>query len=78
MADEEQDSTEDSPTKASKLDVSRTVGPRRDPPEELAEEPLGDLAGHNPSSDLGTGDRVLPPESPKSEKKDESETATPQ
>ncbi|MDQ3680892.1 MAG: hypothetical protein M3378_10205 [Actinomycetota bacterium] len=76
MPDEEQDSTEDSPTKASKLDVSRTIGPRRDPPEELAEEPLGDLSGHNPSSDSGSGPR-MPPEAPTPESKDESETVTP-
>lgn len=58
------------------MDSTRTVGPPRD--EELAEEPLGGLQGENPSPDLGTAARDLPPEPPDSAQKDESETTTTQ
>jgi hypothetical protein len=53
------------------------VGPPRD--DELADEPLGQLPADKPAYDTAMGaEPAMPPEVPKGEKMDESETATPQ
>ena len=53
------------------------VGPPRD--DDLPAEPLGRLPGDKPAYDTAQGaDPIVAPEVPESEKKDESETITPQ
>ena len=58
-------------------DEHRTVGPRRNPPEEMSEEPLGTLPGEKPSYDTGGAQRPMPPEVPDAAQQDESETLGP-
>ncbi len=78
MPEEEEHGTPTGDSEESMLDDDhRTVGPRRNPPEEMSEEGLGALPAEKPSYDTGGAQRPMPPEVPDSAQKDESETLGP-
>lgn len=62
----------------SSADKGMVEAPRREPPEELVEDPIGPLPGEKPAPDTGQAEATLAPEVPDTAQKDESETTTTQ